>query len=162
MGQNGVYVIVCCCIMEEPYIRQFGRMNDVYSQSLSFLLERVVFCLDDQNEEIELHTMVEKRGKREDKILEDFYNQMLNKGTYWVTPDRLRAYCKTFNSVPKKANIVGLQLADLVAYPITRYVLNPKEVNFAYDILKNNIYMDKGKQMGLRIFPTTTLDNDIK
>lgn len=102
LGQNGVYVIVCCCIMKEPYIRQFGRMNDVYSQSLSFLLERVVFCLDDQNEEIELHTMVEKRGKREDKILEDFYNQMLNKGTYWVTPDRLRAYCKTFNSVPKK------------------------------------------------------------
>lgn len=164
LGQEGLYVIVCCCILKEPYIRQFGKMNDVYSQSLSFLLERVVFCLDNQkgDGEIELHTMVEKRGKKEDKVLAEFYNQMLSKGTYWVSPDRLRAYCKTFNSVPKKANIVGLQLADLVAYPITRHVLNPNEVNFAYDIIKANIYTQDGKQKGLRVFPVETLADDTK
>ena len=164
LEQEEMYVIVCCCILKEPYIRQFGKMNDVYSQSLSFLLERVVFCLDDQKgtDEIELHTMVEKRGKKEDKVLAEFYNQMLNKGTYWVKPERLQAYCRSFISVPKKANIVGLQLADLVAYPITRHVLNPKEVNFAYDIIKNNIYTSEGKQKGLRIFPVETISDDKK
>ena len=155
LGQEGVYTIVCCSILKEPYIRQFGRMNDVYAQSLSFMLERVVFCLDDQKEDgIELHTMVEKRGKKEDKVLSEFYGQMLDKGTYWVTPERLKAYCKAFSFVPKKANIVGLQLADLVAYPITRHVLNPDAVNFAYDVLAKNIYVHEGRQMGLRIYPT--------
>ena len=36
LGQRGVYVIVSCSILKEPYIRQFGRFNDVYGQSLSF------------------------------------------------------------------------------------------------------------------------------
>lgn len=155
LGQEGVFFIISCSILKEPYIRQFGRMNDVYSQSLSFLLERVVFCLDDQSEQkgIDLHTIVEKRGKKEDKVLAEFYGQMLDTGTYWVTPDRLKKYCSSFRFVPKKANFVGLQLADLVAYPITRHVLNPNEVNYAYDVISKSIYVSNGKLLGLRVFP---------
>ena len=48
LGQRGVYVIVSCSILKEPYIRQFGRFNDVYGQSLSFVLERAIFCVDNQ------------------------------------------------------------------------------------------------------------------
>ena len=40
LGQTGVYTIVCCSILKEPYIRQYGKLNDVYAQSLSFLIER--------------------------------------------------------------------------------------------------------------------------
>ena len=34
------YVIICCSILKEPYIRQYGRLNDVYGQSLSYIMER--------------------------------------------------------------------------------------------------------------------------
>ena len=71
LGQRGVYVIVSCSILKEPYIRQFGRFNDVYGQSLSFVLERAIFCVDNQcpDGQGRISAIVERRGKREDKNL---------------------------------------------------------------------------------------------
>lgn len=62
-------MIVACAILKEPYIRNYGKMNDVYAQSLSFVLERAVFYLDSvkEDEEVELHTVVEMRGKKKMK-----------------------------------------------------------------------------------------------
>ena len=45
LGQD-IYTIICCAILKEPYIRQYGKLNDVYGQSLSFIMERTVFYLD--------------------------------------------------------------------------------------------------------------------
>ena len=45
LGQD-IYTIICCAILKEPYIRQYGKLNDVYGQSLSFIIERTVFYLD--------------------------------------------------------------------------------------------------------------------
>ena len=63
LGQD-IYTIICCAILKEPYIRQYGKLNDVYGQSLSFIMERTVFYLDSLNKsDIELTTIIEKRGK---------------------------------------------------------------------------------------------------
>lgn len=153
LGQEGIYTIVCTCILKEPYIRHYGKFNDVYAQSLSFLLERVVFYLDEQEGPVELHTIVEQRGKKEDRNLQAYYNQMIDTGTYWVSSARFKYYAKDFVFIPKKANIVGLQVADLVAYPITRHILNPDEVNLAYNIIEKNIYHQGEKLLGLIVFP---------
>ncbi len=54
----------------------------------------------------------------------------------------------------KKENIAGLQLADLIAYPLTRYVLDKRAVNSAFDVIRDKIYSDdKGKLHGLKEFP---------
>ena len=58
-------------------------------------------------------------------------------------------------------NSVGLQLVDLVARPIGRYVLQPTQPNRALDILKAKFYCKGGRkqvgmdfdQVGLRQFP---------
>lgn len=153
LGQEGVYVIISSCILKEPYIRHYGKYNDVYAQSLSFLLERVIFCLEDEPEPPTVHTIVEMRGKKEDKNLLAYYTQMLDTGTYWVTSDRFKSHLRQFDFIPKKANFIGLQVADLVAYPVTRHILNPSELNPAYDAIKHNIYSKDGKQLGLIVFP---------
>lgn len=155
LGTSGVYIIVACAILKEPYIRNYGRLNDVYAQSLSFVLERAVFYLDSTSEkDIELRTVVEQRGKKEDEKLRLFYNQLLDNGTYWVESGRLKQYAKSFALLPKKANVIGLQVADLVAYPITRHILDPNEPNMAYEIIKNNIYAENQKQVGIKIIPS--------
>ena len=82
-----------------------------------------------------------------------FYMQLLDKGTYWVCSERLKQFAKSFTLLPKKANIVGLQVADLVAYPITRHILDPNEPNMAYDVIRNNIYTENLKQIGIKIIP---------
>ena len=156
LGTAEVYTIVACAILKEPYIRNYGRLNDVYAQSLSFVLERAVFYLEGlHEEEIEMHTVVEMRGKKEDEKLRLFYNQLLDNGTYWVNTERLKKYAKSFTLLPKKANVIGLQVADLVAYPITRHILDPNEPNMAYEIIKNNIYTENLKQVGIKIIPHT-------
>ena len=67
LGTKGIYTIVACSILKEPYIRYYGKLNDVYAQSLSFVLERTVFYLDGLSDnDVELHTVVEMRGKKED------------------------------------------------------------------------------------------------
>lgn len=151
---DDIYIIICCAILKEPYIRQYGKLNDVYGLSLSYIMERVVFYLDSVGKDnIELRTVIERRGKKEDKSLLNYYNQLLDRGTYWVNGERMRKYFKRLDMRWKSENIVGLQVADLVAYPITRHVLNPDGVNLAYDVLKKNIYQVDGKMYGMKVFP---------
>jgi hypothetical protein len=53
----------------------------------------------------------------------------------------------------KKANINGLQLSDLIAYPSARYVNEPKRANPAFEVFRQKIYSKKGKVYGLKIYP---------
>ena len=155
LGEDGAYTIVTCSILKEDYIRQFGRFNDVYGQSLSLLVERAIFYLDDLKEEdgVELQIVAEMRGKKEDKNLLSYYNQLRDKGTYWVTAERLQLHITRFDFVPKKDNVDGLQIADLVAYPITRHILAPNILNLAFNVLEKNIYCSEGKRLGMKIIP---------
>jgi len=148
------YTVVSCSIQKEPYIRKYGRLSDVYGLSLSYIIERVVFFLDSQNDKtIDLHVFAEKRGKKEDACLINYYNEVLDRGTYFVNSQRIKSYFKSFEFKDKRENIIGLQIADLAAYPLTRYVLDPVAVNVAFDIVNEKIYSQGGKQHGLKIFP---------
>ncbi len=54
----------------------------------------------------------------------------------------------------KKYNLAGLQLADLVARPIGRKLLDPAQANRAYDILASKFCRGPdGSADGLRLFP---------
>lgn len=148
------YVIICCSILKEPYIRQYGRLNDVYGQSLSYIMERTVFYLDSISvNDIYLTTVVESRGKKEDKDLLNYYNKVSDRGTYWVSSERIKSYFKNFEMKRKSENLIGLQIADLVAYPITRHILDEKMVNIAFDVIKDNIYHVDNKIYGMKVFP---------
>ena len=93
------------------------------------------------------------RGKKEDANLLNYFNQLLDRGTYWVSSDRMRQHINSFKFKPKKDNINGLQIADLVAYPITRHILDSEMVNLAYDVLERNIFKEGEKILGLKVIP---------
>lgn len=153
LGQD-IYTIICCAILKEPYIRQYGKLNDVYGQSLSFIMERTVFYLDGvMKSNVELTTIIEKRGKKEDAALLAYYNSLIDRGTYWVTAERIKSYFKSFQMKAKQDNIIGLQVADLIAYPITRHILDENAVNLSFDIIKRNIYTKGDKLYGMKVFP---------
>ena len=153
LGEKDAYSVVSCSILKEPYIRQFGKFNDIYGQSLSFLIERSIFYLDDVSDNADMHIMAEMRGKQQDQSLLNYYNRLRDVGTHWVTPERLQSHIRKFDFLSKKQNVTGLQLADLIAYPITQHLLYPDRVNFAYDIIKDNIYESKSKRLGLKVIP---------
>ena len=145
LGNKDAFKTVICTIRKEPYIRQFGRYNDVYGQSLGFLIERSIFYLDEIAPGSNLHIIAEMRGKKEDQNLLNYYNQLRDKGTYWVTPERMQSHILKFEFMSKKKDVTGLQLADLIAYPITQHILFPDRVNYAFDTIKDSIYNVEGK-----------------
>jgi hypothetical protein len=53
----------------------------------------------------------------------------------------------------KKANSVGLQIADIAARPIGLSVLRPDQPNRAFAILKKKLYQENGKELGPFVFP---------
>lgn len=153
LGQTDVYVIVCCSILKEPFIERFSRGEDVYGLSLKYLIERAIFCMDDNIDDGTLDIYIERRGIKQDRALLNYYNRLRAIGTKWVTPERLVSRLGRFIFSYKKDNVIGLQLADLIAYPITRHVLDPKAPNPAYDVISDKIYTYKGAVLGMKIIP---------
>ncbi len=149
------YAIIAAAIRKDNYIKRYGKLsNDVYELSLSFIVERAVFFLDGQgNDAKQLNIIIEKRGKAEDKKLDEHFQRLLARGTGYVSPERLQSYGMNIRFVGKRENINGLQLADLVAYPIARHVIDPERANPAYDQLESKIYTKGGRRYGLKIFP---------
>lgn len=156
LSQNDAYIIVSCTILKEQ-LNKFcvrGEEEDVYGLSLSYLIERSIFCVDNltySNPDITI--IVERRGKKEDAKLLNYYNGLRNRGTKWITPERLRSRIGRFEFKYKRDNIIGLQIADLIAYPVTQHILHPERPNRSYDAVKHNIFSDNGVLLGQKIIP---------
>ncbi len=154
LGADNIYVIVCCCILKEPFIERFNTGEDVYGLSLKYLIERAIFHIDDCTDgNAKLRIVVERRNPKQNKILLKYYNGLRVKGTKWITAERLINRIKNFSFADKKDNVIGLQIADLIAYPISRQVLNPERPNPAFQIVAKNIYTYKGARLGFKIIP---------
>lgn len=148
------YIIIASAIQKNRFIEQFGKLqDDVYEVALSFVIEQAIMTLKKINESTTLSIIIEKRGKREDKNLEDHFQRIVGKGTGRLNSEEIAEHNPTFTFKDKKENINGLQLADLVAYPIARYVIEPDRANPAFEVLAPKIYRTDGGLDGLRIYP---------
>ena len=149
------YRIIASAINKVDYIKQYGKLaDDPYEISLSFLIERSIFLLDGfTGTNKELKVIVEKRGDLEDKKLSSHFSKLKDNGTYYVDKLRLKNYNTEIIFKQKQENIHGLELSDLVAYPIARYVLDKTRANPAFDIFADKFYQKGGKRYGLKVFP---------
>lgn len=148
------YTIISCVIQKDEYIKKYGRLGNVYGISLSFIIERAIFYLDSINKDIQLEIIVEKRGKLEDNELLRHYNEVYSIGTGYVSPERIHSYSTKLKFRSKKDNINGLQLSDLVAYPIARHSIEPTRVNLPFEVIESKFYTgNNGKRYGLKQFP---------
>jgi len=97
------------------------------------------------------HFLFEKRGDKEDAEIELVFRRVCAGENY--KGERL-----PFEIVmaDKKCNSAGLQIADLVARPIGRKILDPKQPNRAYDILAKKFRRSPAGKLegwGLKVFP---------
>lgn len=149
------YEIISSAIDKEKYLKKYGLLTvNVYQVSLSFILERSIFCLDTKNaDKKRLIIGIEKRGKKEDNELRAHFQKLLQVGTYFISRDRISSYQTSIHFRDKKEDVVGLQISDLIAYPIARYILDSNRANPAFEILEQKIYRKGTKRYGLKIFP---------
>lgn len=153
--QEQDYAIMTSSIDKAAYIKKYGLLSDdVYEISLSFMMERAVYYLEKvKDESIELGIILERRGKKEDKKLEEYFQKLVSRGTYYVSKNRMAKYKIRILFKHKKENINGLQIADLIAYPVARYVLDPSKPNTSFEVLKPKIYGREDRMHVLKKHP---------
>lgn len=123
-----------------------------YDLSLEFALERLLICLEEHDQQ-EVVIVAEARGKKEDDDLHLKFLKIVTNGTDYYGADRFKKVDFKLVFREKKMNIVGTQIADLVAYPTARFVLDPRAENPAFDIVKQKFYEGRPRCRGFKVFP---------
>jgi len=147
------YSLIVTVIRKQEHREKYGiHADNPYDLAMMFSLERLLPLLEERKQN-KFFLVAESRGKKEDDDLMLSFLRIVNDGTNYVNATRFKKIDFKLKFVPKMMNVVGSQLADLVAYPVARYVLNPNKPNPAYDIVKKKMYQGKGLICGLKIFP---------
>lgn len=129
-----------------------AAIEHLYHQGLRFGLERLHERLHrGVTSPPTTHLVFEARGKNEDRDLEEAFRRACG--------GENSHGCKLpFDIVitDKRANSVGLQLADLIARPVGLHVLRPDQPNRAFELIREKLMRDpagRDGQWGLRCFP---------
>ncbi len=101
---------------------------DPYHYAMSIIFERFHLRLKKINQKGDM--MFESRGGKEDMRLKESYRKIFLDGTDFINAKDIdeTLTSKELKIKPKSANISGLQIADLLAYPMQRYTLKKYNV----------------------------------
>lgn len=137
---------------------------DPYHYCMAIMFERYHLRLREAN--ITGDMMFESRGGKEDMRLKDSYSKIYNEGTEWINATDIKETItsKELKIKPKSANISGLQVADLLAYPLYRHALkifdkkDDGRITFnetILEIIKPKIYKSGNTRIGygLKLLP---------
>lgn len=141
------FTIIASVIDKSAHLNRYGQYAyNPYELSLLFCMERLQYFLQKKNiAQRPTHIILERRGRKEDDELELVFRRYCDQNNFSFHP--VFAH--------KQNNSAGLQLADLVARPIGRYVMNPQQTNRAFKVLQHKIYQPDGtlNGAGLKVFP---------
>lgn len=149
--------ILASCVIEKDKITTPDAIQNPYHIALKYCIESLYEFVSEKDQQgLETHVVVEKRGRKEDADLELEFRRICDGENKFRKdlPFRIRMADKACNSA-------GLQLADLVARPIGRHVLDEKQSNRAFEALTKKFYCEGGiknlgetyRGWGLKRFP---------
>jgi len=150
------FTIISVTILKEYYRNQYGdEAKHPYHLALSFIMERFQMALrrGDAGKII-----AESRGRREDGKLRDEFERLKSEDS------RLGGFDNVIGlwMEKKQANVAGLQIADLAAYPIAAKVLRPAQPQKSFNVLNAKLKRSHDKGIlgyGLKIFPQPTFEH---
>jgi hypothetical protein len=141
------FKVVATAINKLELQRKHQNPDHPYYTATGFCLENLKrFLSDKKRDENKTTITFEARGKKEDNELELYFRRLSE---------------DSFNSkfdieiISKLSNSSGLQIADLIARPIARHIVNPEQPNRAFEIIKKKLVNSEGdlKESGLKIYP---------
>jgi hypothetical protein len=157
-----IFNIIAIVILKQRHLDQYGIVAiNPYDLSLEFIMERFSMMMRSKNKKEDGYMIAESRGKNEDKLLKDEYMRLKTIGTKYLNPINITSFWME----KKDENIAGLQIADLVAYPIATKIYRPTDTNPAFNVLQHKILSSsksKGDTIlgyGLKIFPQPSLEH---
>ena len=144
--------VVAVVIDKPAFIARYKEPVGPYDYALDAGLERVYRHLDSLGDGAkETPVIVECRGRKEDAELELAFRRVRAGNNALGKPLPFRHVM-----IPKAANSIGLQMADLMARPVGLNHFRPGQPNRAFDNIKQKLRRDpagKVEGWGLKVIP---------
>lgn len=144
--------LVAIVVDKPAFARQYHQPVGLYDYALEVGLERASRELSAGGQgRRRTHVLVEARGKREDAELELAFRRICDGMNALFRPLPFELVM-----VPKAANSLGLQLADLMARPIGMHHLRPNQANRAWETIETKLRRSpfgKVEGWGLKVLP---------
>lgn len=150
------FVIIAATINKLNFINQYLTPANPYNLCFRFILERAIMFLGRDTENMILRA--ESREGHNDKQLAAIYENFRQKCfAEFIKPAEVQRKLVDLSFNQKIQNIVGHQIADLVAYPIGKWVLDKTKENRPFSIIEKKLHKKNGQYLnyGLKIFPQT-------
>lgn len=147
------FTVLAAIIDKHKLLKQYGRSaENPYHLSLSFLMERFSMFLRERGSLGKI--IIESRTKADNDRLFLAYSKIMLEGSSFIQANEFQTRIEKLEFVPKKKNITGTQIADLLAYPIATSIL-PHRDKQAFNIIKSKFRSKNGeiKGFGLKVFP---------
>lgn len=149
------FTVIAAVIDKDRLKNNYSKPLNPYTLCLQFIMERFLMFLGQKADSGIMR--IESRETHNDQVLAEVYEQFRSKGNNMFKPDEIRRKLLDLSFNQKNQNITGHQIADLVAYPIGRYVLDPQKDNPPFTIIEKKFHRKKGMigylNYGLKIFP---------
>lgn len=144
--------LVVAAIDKHRHVEKYHDPANPYKIALTFCMERLQRFLAERGQQHrKTWIRVEQRGRKEDDDLELEFRRIAAGGNQVGPTPNL-----DIRFMDKKHNSAGLQMADLLAYPVARHIIDPGQPNRAYELAELKFRRSAaGKVLGygLKIFP---------
>ncbi|MDE5767309.1 MAG: DUF3800 domain-containing protein [Malacoplasma sp.] len=149
--ENSNFTVISTVINKTRLLKIYKKPDDPYLITLKFCLERIQkFLFKNFYKNCDLipttKIFIESRDKNQNIELELFSRRIIDQNNYNFE----------LKTIKKSHNSIGLQIADLIAKPISLHFIKPNQENRAFNIIKKKFYSnDKGNfyGYGLKFFP---------
>lgn len=137
------YIAFSASINKVKHVERYKNPFHVYYWCLNFIVERYCFWLKNNNKKGLL--FLESRGKKEDHEVLKFLINLINNGNNYNGPEHFSNIVGIYFN-PKwsknhnyQKSFPLLELADLVSYPIYKYMRSQKK-DLAFEIVEKKLY----------------------
>ena len=147
------FKIIAAAINKLNLKNQYYEPDNPYNLCLQFILERSVMFLG--RSDGKLIFRIESREMHNDRKLAKVYESFRLNDHKLFKKEEIQSKFIDLSFNQKTQNIIGQQIADLVAYPIGVSVLDRKRENKAFKIFKTKFHSKNGEYLnyGLKVFP---------
>ena len=158
--EDSRFKIIASVINKGRLLEKYLYPKNPYDISLQFILERISFEVQSRvSAPVSVPISAESRGKKEDGELREEFDRICSGNSTLSSNSHLSS--QIFRKMrldfhKKEENIVGIQLADLIARPIGIKQLRPNQQNRAYEIIRRKFRTGPAGEIegyGLKIFP---------
>jgi hypothetical protein len=149
------FKIIASAINKSSLKTQYAKPENPYELCLWFILERSVMYLGRSTDSLMFR--IESRQTHNDEKLAEVYESFRKKDHQLFKKVEIQRKLLDLSFNQKIQNIIGMQIADLVAYPIGRWVIDRARENKSFSVIEQKFHRNpRGHgyiNYGLKVFP---------